>query len=294
MESTANVRHLDLSSNRIGREIPGLEKHHYLHSSHLFSYSALLLANNRLSGAILTSFCSASSFSVLDLSFNNWSETFDVSNNNLTGKLPKSLGNCKSLALLNVRNDDFEGSFPCMLPLSLRILVLRSNRFHGDLRCSKSWPNLQILDISLNNFSGNVEPLNFSSWSGGIPDAIGNLSSLYLLNLSRNVFTGGIPESLGGLTELGSLDLSSNKLTGRIPHELTELGFLSILNVSYNDLTGMIPIGRQFQTLSADLFEGNAGLCGFPLDRSCSRPPRGPSEPEDDSMPSESKVGEIE
>ncbi|XP_042012625.1 receptor-like protein 19 [Salvia splendens] len=396
-----NVRHLDLSNNHIGGEIPGwiwetekdylnlsfnyltgLEKHHYLHSSHLFSYSALLLGNNRLTGAIPTSFCKASSFSVLDLSFNNLSgsippclfqnstvlnlrgnqisgvildqfpgecglETLDVSNNNLGGKLPKSLGNCKSLALLNVRNNDFEGSFPCMLPLSLRILVLRSNRFHGDLRCHKSWPNLQILDISSNDFSGNVSLLNFSSWSGmmlerrrpnrsssdylrpdyfyqdqvviivkgndlelvkiwpdftsidlssnrfegEIPDAIGNLSSLYLLNLSHNAFSGAIPKSLGGLTELGSLDLSANRLRGRIPEELTKLTFLSIMNVSYNHLTGMIPTGRQFQTLSADLFEGNAGLCGFPLDRSCSRPPHGPSEAkDDDATPLESEI----
>ncbi|KAL1542387.1 receptor-like protein 19 [Salvia divinorum] len=404
-----NVTNLDLSNNRIRGDIPswiwesekiylnlsfnlltGLEKHHYFHASALLSYSALLLGNNKLTGAIPTSICNASSFSVIDLSFNNLSgsippcliqnrtvlnlsgnkingiipdqfpgecgiETFDVSNNNLTGKLPKSLGNCKNLAVLNVRNNGLKGSFPCMLPSSLRILVLRSNRFHGDLRCRKSWPNIQILDISSNSFSGTVEPLNFSSWSGmmmesrranrsnsdylrpdyfyqdqvvliikgndmnlvkiwpdftsidlssnrfqgEIPDAIGDLSSLYLLNLSGNAFTGAIPKSLGGLRDLGSLDLSANRLRGRIPWELTELTFLSILNVSYNDLTGMIPTGRQFQTLSADLFEGNTELCGFPLDRSCSSPPHGPgstkSEPKDDySTPSEPKDEEIE
>ncbi|XP_047943736.1 receptor-like protein 43 [Salvia hispanica] len=174
---------------------------------------------------------------------------------------------------MNVGNNNLEGSFPCMLLLSLRILLLRSNRFCGDLRCSKSWPNLQILDISSNIFSGRLNLLNFSRlrgmmlqsptharlnhsnskflgdggyyqndvtltvkgfevklvkiwpdftcidlssnrFQGQIPYAIGNLSSLYLLNLSHDSLTDAIPRSLGVLTELGLLDLSSNKLTG--------------------------------------------------------------------------------
>ncbi|KAH6763521.1 hypothetical protein C2S52_020954 [Perilla frutescens var. hirtella] len=108
----------------------------------------------------------------------------------------------------------------------------------------KIWPDFTSIDLSCNNFHG------------GIPHEVGNLSSLYLLNLSHNALTASIPKSLGALTELGSLDLSFNQLRGRIPEELARLTFLSILNLSYNELVGMIRIGPQFQTFSADSFEG--------------------------------------
>ncbi|KAL1542385.1 receptor like protein 26-like [Salvia divinorum] len=351
------------------------------------NFSVVLLANNRLTGAIPTFICNASLLGVLDLSFNNLSgsippclinkgivsqvlnlrgnkisgvipdqfsskcdlQTFDVSNNNLGGKVPMSLSNCKNLLVMNVGNNNLNDIFPCMLSLSLRILVLRSNRFQGDLRCSKSWPNLQILDISSNDFSGRLNFLNLSSlrgmmlqspirvrlkrsdsnflgansvyrnevtltvkgievklvkiwpdftsidlssnrFRGEIPDAIGDLTSLYLLNLSHNSLTDAIPRSLGALTELGSLDLSANKLTGRIPEELAKLTFLSVLNLSYNHLSGLIPTGSQFQTFSADSFEGNAGLSGFPLNGSFNNPHRfGPS-PSDDSEPKDEEI----
>ncbi|XP_042012470.1 LRR receptor-like serine/threonine-protein kinase FLS2 [Salvia splendens] len=138
-------------------------------------YSTILLANNRLTGVLPTFICNASSISVLDLSFNNLSgsipsclinasfvkgvlnlrgnkisgvipdqfssecglHTFDVSNNSLVGKVPKSLANCEKIVVVNLGNNNLEGRFPCMLPLSLRILLLCSNRFHGDLRCGK-------------------------------------------------------------------------------------------------------------------------------------------------------------
>ncbi|KAL8518170.1 hypothetical protein ACS0TY_009508 [Phlomoides rotata] len=334
-----------------------------------YTFAFYSLANNSLSGPIPASFCQANYLRLLDLSFNNfsgeilscllfleelqvlklgnnnisgniWEDVFtdyqcdlkslDLGNNKLGGKVPTFLANCKSLEILNVENNEISDSFPCMLPSSLRVLVLRSNRFHGEVRCqNKSWPNLQIIDIASNNFSSNLNSISFSSWTGmvmnsdahpertklgftiilypnfyyftqvalnvkgseqtlfkirvdftsidfscnnfrgEIPDAIGDLSALYLLNLSHNSLTGEIPKSFGNLTQLGALDLSVNKLMGMIPKELTGLTFLSVLNLSYNKLAGVIPSGRQFQTFSADSFEGNTRLCGFPLNISC-------------------------
>ena len=124
------------------------------------------------------------------------------------------------------------------------------------------------------------------SFEGEIPEAIGNLTSLYLLNLSHNSLTDAISSSLGALTELGSLDLSSNKLTGRIPDELTKIDFFSFLNLFYNHLTGPIPTSSHFQTFTADSFEGNAGLYGFPLNRSFTNPHR----PSDDSKPKDEEI----
>ncbi|KAL0370879.1 UNVERIFIED_CONTAM: Receptor-like protein 53 [Sesamum angustifolium] len=324
----------------------------------------LSLANNSLSEAIPTSFCNATKLQVLDLSANKLSgtippclvenikqlavlnlgwnnisghipdsfsvncdlENLDISQNYLEGSLPASLANCKSLQVLNVGNNNIDDGFPCMLPYSLRVLVLRSNRFHGQVRCSRSWPNLQIIDIASNNFTGYLYTKNFSgmmlekdaqqksdyihyhrgsfggeyyratlkvivkgvelefekiwtiftaidfscnNFQGEIPDATGDLSSLIVLNLSHNTFIGTIPKAFGNMTHLESIDLSTNQLIGEIPKELTHLTFLSTLNLSNNQLIGPIPSGSQFQTFSADSFQGNTGLCGFPLNISC-------------------------
>ncbi|KAK4489563.1 hypothetical protein RD792_005373 [Penstemon davidsonii] len=258
-------------------------------------------------------------------------KTLDLSKNNLEGRIPTSLANCKSLEVMNVGNNYINDRFPCIMKNSstLRVLVLRSNKFHGDIRCpgvDYSWPNLQIIDIAFNSFSGNLFPKSIESWKGmtlnnneqdhlhfkfrilnnvyyqdtvtvtikaqemellkiltvftsidfssnnfegEIPETIGQLSMLYGLNLSHNSFTGTIPESIGNLTQLESLDLSRNQLTGEIPEKLTRLTFLSFLNLSYNKLVGKIPSGYQFQTFSAESYEGNERLCDFPLNKPC-------------------------
>ncbi|KAH6769317.1 hypothetical protein C2S51_014653 [Perilla frutescens var. frutescens] len=364
----ASFNELDFSSNQLQGElhlpISKLEVPLGNQSSILFFLS---LANNRLNGSIPTSLCNATCLYLLDLSRNQFSgdvppcllqniqnlevfnlgnnnisghipeifslncklRTFDLQNNALEGKIPKSLESCKSLELINVGKNIIHDIFPCMLPPSLRVIVLRSNRFYGEVTCQTSWPNLQIVDISSNNFSGALESINFSSWramvresnaqlrlnrsgsnflqasnfyypvgvevtlkglevelvkiwpdfvaidfssnnfQGEIPNAIGDLSSLYLLNLSHNALNGSIPKSLGKLRDLGSLDLSQNQLTGTIPVELAGLTFLSFLNLSYNKLVGKIPSGPQLQTFSEDSFEGNEGLCGTLVNRSC-------------------------
>ncbi|KAG8374324.1 hypothetical protein BUALT_Bualt11G0119800 [Buddleja alternifolia] len=370
-----DVVYVDYSNNNFEMSIP----HNIGNFTPYLSFFSL--ANNSIYGIIPTSFCNSTQLQVLDLSLNNLGgsippclvqnmpslvvlnlaannisgditdtfpincglEILDLGNNNLGGKIPLSLANCKSLEVMNVGYNNIHDSFPCMLSSSLRVLLLRSNRFHGELRCQKSWPNLQIIDIASNNFNGNLYPIRFSSWrgmmlgnnshvlyflgnssyypdkvkltlkgqeleivimtiltsvdfscntfQGQIPHEIGDLNSLYIFNLSHNNFTGTIPTSLGKLKQLGSLDLSSNNLTGEIPKELTDLTFLSFLNLSYNKLVGAIPKDHQFQTFSADSYEGNTGLCGFPLSTGCNS-----QTDEQNGVPGESekKAGEIE
>ncbi|XP_031093564.1 putative receptor like protein 25 [Ipomoea triloba] len=113
--------------------------------------------------------------------------------------------------------------------------------------------------------------IDFSSnkFNGDIPDSIGALNSLHLLNLSHNALIGKIPQEFGNLTQLESLDLSANQLSGEIPVQLTKLTFLSVLNLSVNEFCGKIPTGNQFQTFSEDSFRDNHELCGFPLNATC-------------------------
>ncbi|CAH8261777.1 unnamed protein product [Arabidopsis lyrata] len=128
------------------------------------------------------------------------------------------------------------------------------------------------------DFSGN-------RLEGEIPESIGLLKALIALNLSNNAFTGHIPLSLANLKRIESLDLSSNQLSGTIPNGLGTLSFLAYMNVSHNQLNGEIPQGTQITGQPKSCFEGNAGLCGFPLEESCfgtnTPPAQQPKEEED-------------
>jgi hypothetical protein len=100
---------------------------------------------------------------------------------------------------------------------------------------------------------------------GEIPASIGNLSTLRLLNLSRNQLEGKIPASLGQISTLEQLDLANNSFSGKIPQELFNLTMLASLDVSSNRLCGRIPLGTQFDTFNATSFQNNKCLCGIPL-----------------------------
>ncbi|CAJ2633695.1 unnamed protein product [Trifolium pratense] len=136
------------------------------------------------------------------------------------------------------------------------------------------------IDLSRNNFEGEI------------PNGIGELHALKGLNLSHNRLIGHIPQSIGNLTYLESLDLSSNMLTGVIPAELTNMNSIEVLNLSNNNLTGEIPQGRQFNTFTNDSYEGNLGLCGFPLTKKCGpEPEQHHSPPSTNNIWSEEKFG---
>nr|XP_023928105.1 receptor-like protein 9DC3 [Quercus suber] len=111
--------------------------------------------------------------------------------------------------------------------------------------------------------------LSSNKFEGEIPELMGNLKGIQLLNLSNNLLTGSIPSSVEKLTALEALDLSQNKLSGEIPPQLTQLTFLAFFNVSNNHLTGPIPHGNQFDTFQDKSFGGNPGLCGSPLPKKC-------------------------
>ncbi|XP_026384931.1 receptor-like protein 33 [Papaver somniferum] len=377
---------LDLRSNRLQGKNPILPSSAIILDYSLNNFTTIIqnissytsftlylsLSNNQLIGEIPQSICQAGYLQVLDLSHNNLSgeipsclvgfipslavlnlrgnnfdgiipeifpesctlETLDLNGNQFEGQLPRSLVNCAMLEVLDLGNNQLTGDFPSWLGSmsNLRVLVLRSNRFHGPLgnTTGLGFQKLQIVDISFNKFTGTLCSKCFFSWTGmmvnvdetqsnhqilgfkflelsrlyyqnkvtvtskvldielvkffttfafidfsnnefegEIPRVIGNLSSLYALNLSRNAFSGTVPSSIGNLGRLESLDLSQNKLTGEIPLQLTELTFLSVLNLSFNQLEGKIPSGSQFQTFEVNSFEGNDGLCGAPISNSC-------------------------
>jgi Leucine rich repeat len=96
------------------------------------------------------------------------------------------------------------------------------------------WRSHLTLYMPLFIDSNNVE--------GTLPDELGALSALQVLELRYNGISGTIPSSIGQLSKLASLDLRQNKLTGDIPEAVFTLPYLEKLFLFLNDnLGGTIP-----------------------------------------------------
>ncbi|KAJ4841341.1 hypothetical protein Tsubulata_050696, partial [Turnera subulata] len=263
-----------LSSNNFHGEIPPSFCNFTLMNS-------LLLDKNDLSGTLPPCLANLTeNLELLNIGKNNLSgfiphpfsrdcrlEMIRFGENGLEGKLPRTLANCRELEFLDFGNNQISDVFPSLLGAlpELKILILRSNRLHGiikDEKITKSeFSNLQIVDLSQNNFVGGLPSQYFLRWEAMKMVKLQQLTTymemlinntnkgivleyhaildifvgLRLLNLSNNDLTGGIPSSLGNLSLLETLDLSGNKLSGKIPQELARLGFLEVFNVSNNN-----------------------------------------------------------
>jgi hypothetical protein len=89
--------------------------------------------------------------------------------------------------------------------------------------------------------------------------------------LSWNQLIGNIPNNIGSLTDLEILDLSYNHFSGPIPSSIASMTFLSHFHLSYNNHLGQIRTANQFGTSNEpSIYEGNPRLCGEPLPTNCS------------------------
>ncbi|KAL4300630.1 hypothetical protein AHAS_Ahas17G0220100 [Arachis hypogaea] len=215
---------------------------------------------------------SATSLKVLDLSGNSFSGTLPsdignlfmleelrVANNSLHGEVPSGIVNCRFLRVLDLQGNRFSGSIPSFLAElgNLKMLSLAGNVFTGFIPASYGTLSaLETLNLSNNNLTGTVPPeimhlgnvsaLNLSNnrfSSQVLPDIIGDLKALEILNLSRCGFYGKVPATLGSLMKLTVLDLSKQNLSGELPIELFGLPSLQVVAFQENQLSGSVPEG---------------------------------------------------
>ncbi|CAL9225207.1 unnamed protein product, partial [Arabidopsis halleri] len=231
-------------------------------------------------------------------------EFLNVEDNRINGTFPLWLRLLPNLQILVLRSNEFYGpisslkdsvSFP-----KLRIFDISENSFNGVLPSDYfvGWSAMssvvKIVDNEMytygSNYHNSVDLINkglkmelvgsgFTIYKtidvsgnrleGDIPESIGLLKELIVLNMSNNAFAGQIPPSLSNLSNLQSLDLSQNRLSGSIPPELGKLTFLERMNFSYNMLEGPIPQATQIQSQNSSSFTGNPNLCGVPLQETC-------------------------
>ncbi|CAL0334497.1 unnamed protein product [Lupinus luteus] len=150
-----------------------------------------------------------------------------ISNNSISGKLPDSIGDFKSLQFMDISNNLFSSSLPSGIGNlgSLKNLSLAGNSFSGLIPDTISkMDSIQSLDLSCNSFSG------------ALPASLTKLKSLLSLNLSHNRFTGNIPKGFELMSSLEKLDLHGNMLGGHLDAEFILLSSASYVDFSDNGL----------------------------------------------------------
>jgi len=213
----------------------------------------------------------------------------DLSDNNLSGALPASLGKLVDLILIDLGgNTGLVGP----LPESLTGLPIESLNLEGTGLCApvdsgiRSWlngiggtsgvadcaedlPDWEALVTFYNETNGSnwedntnwlsTEPLD--EWFGVSTDASGRVTAL---ELAWNNLLGPLPAALGRLDKLERLNLLGNELSGPIPPELGKLENLRILNLYYCWISGTIPpeLGRLTNLEILDLSANGATLTG--------------------------------
>ncbi|KAI3470435.1 hypothetical protein Pfo_027098 [Paulownia fortunei] len=255
----------------------------------LSSLSILDASHNHLTGLIPECLGTMGNLSVLNLQGNKYQRipsefalarslrSLNINGNLLEGQLPRSLANCKMLEVLDLGNNMITDTFPFWLDKlpDLKVLVLRNNSFYGQIQLPRrnfSLPNLGIIDLSSNHFTGDLPReflesldemlMNSKSKSAALKtigqyeyyqDSVTIMSKGYeivlvriltifvSLDLSNNRFHGKIPGEIGELKSLVVLNLSRNAFEGKIPPSLGDLVELESLDLSQNKLSGTIP-----------------------------------------------------
>ncbi|CAN1295329.1 Probable LRR receptor-like serine/threonine-protein kinase At3g47570 [Linum perenne] len=197
-------------------------------------------------------------------------EWYEVGFNQLSGRVPDTLGRLQNLMQLDLTFNNLSGEIPTSIfnLSSLTDLWFGYNyKLHGSLpwNLGVTLPNLENFDVAANQFTGSVPPslsnasnligldLSGNQFTGTLPAEVGNLKNLGILDLSRNMlsdtiptsldnsFTGEIPPEIGRLRRLERLSLFNNSLDGTIPSSIGKLKSLEKLHLYYNKLSGHIP-----------------------------------------------------
>lgn len=230
ISSMRDLEALDLSFNNLSGQVP-----QEIVTS-CVKLEMLVLSHNTFSGQIFSNHFNLSKLDWLALSDNQFTGSLpksfkfpplgvlDISNNYFTGKVPSWVG---KVGVLLLRNNSFEGHFPCAEISYVHHLDASYNSLSGPLPSCFNPGFMQQLNLEGNNFTGLI------------PSALFNFSELLVLNLRDNSLSGSIPDSIQ-VSNLDVIFLGKNHLNGLIPKELCRLENLSFMDLSNNSFYGPI------------------------------------------------------
>ncbi|QCD94633.1 LRR receptor-like serine/threonine-protein kinase FLS2 [Vigna unguiculata] len=259
---------LSLNSNKLQGDIP-------VSFGDICTLQELYLYNNSLTGEISnfiqnSSWCNRHVFKNLDLSHNRISgmlhnlsifsslRKLDLSNNQLTGEIPKSIGLLYELDELHLEENYFEG-YVNELHLTnlskLEDLYLSGNSL--SVMFATTWiPTFQLIYLGL--ASCKLGP-NFPSW-------LQTQSYLNSLDISDAEVDDYVPEWFWNkLQSISMMNISYNSLKGTIPNLPIKFLHDTFIVLKSNELEGGIPAFLS-QAYTLDLFENkisdlNTFLC---------------------------------
>ncbi|XP_020578427.1 phytosulfokine receptor 2 [Phalaenopsis equestris] len=254
-------------------------------ASNLSRVTHLLLPNRGLEGSISPALSNLDELLSLDLSSNLLSGSIplelsllrrlnhlDLSHNALSGPVT-AISAINTLQSLKLSSNFFKASLTDLGVdlLNLIYLNISNNSFYGSLTPSICIGStlIQVADISMNSFSGELDGNIFSNCSaslkelnlgsnfltGSLPDSLFDLISLQMLSLSFNNFSCGLSERLNKLSELRRLIISGNRFSGELPDVFGNLSMLEQLIADSNSFSGELPrsVGDCFKLKYLDL-----------------------------------------
>ena len=212
----------------------------------------------------------------ISLSYDGSVFSISLSNNNLNGYIPRSIGGLRDLRSFSVPNNKLSGKIPAELSklTELRSLNLSSNTdlsgslpenigdlthlyYLGLYQCSKIGGEIPESFYTLKELE--VISIAFCSFSGSFSENFGNLESLVDIRMCGNKMSGPIPESVGNLKKLKVFMIRWNNLTGDLPASMGNMTSLESIYLEGNQLTGCIP--DSFMNLSNLTWMNISGNC---------------------------------
>jgi Leucine-rich repeat (LRR) protein len=130
----------------------------------------------------------------------------DLSNNNLQGKIPMTIGNLRHLETLDLSGNKIEGKVPGLF---------------------RKFENLKVVNLANNSLAGDI------------PSSINKLQNLEELNLNNNSLEGQLPQGISELSKLSTLGLANNNLNGSMPTGMEKMKKLKKLYLSNNDFSDL-------------------------------------------------------
>ncbi|XP_045808239.1 receptor protein kinase TMK1-like [Trifolium pratense] len=186
--------------------------------------------------------------------FSNLDQLYDVSlrDNQLTGVVPSSLSSLQSLKIVNLTNNDLQGS-PPKFQDSVQVDIDIDKGRHSFCTEVVGQPCSQLVNVLLSvvepfgyplkiaqSWKGN-DPCHGPNWLGIVCSSGGNI---IIIDFENKGFSGSISPSFASLSSVTKLRLANNNLTGTIPKQLASMPVLQLLDVSNNSLYGQIPSFR--------------------------------------------------
>ncbi|KAF2595544.1 hypothetical protein F2Q68_00008816 [Brassica cretica] len=251
---TGSMTELILENNNFSGNLPDV----FTNATNLRS---LEISRNQLEGKLPKSLINCKALKLVN-----------VESNGISDEFPSWLGSLPSLHVLILRSNHFYGPlYRRHLSVgfqSLRVIDISHNDFNGTIPPNyfSNWREMTTVTEEMNEdmVDSNYSTTYFHSMEmvlKGVDTSFERIEKDFrAIDFSGNKISGKIPESIGLLKELRLLNFS----------DLGNLTFLSYMNFSHNLLQGPVPRGTQFQRQKCSSFLDNPKLFG--LEEICGEP----------------------